>query len=57
MCNRAVEHNVVAFSELSFAVCWQGRLVLQITVIGNYGKLLPTAAMVDNLVEGLKSVR
>ena len=35
MRNRAVEHNVVAFSELSFAVRWQGRLVLRITVVGN----------------------
>ena len=24
--NRAVEHNVAMFSELSFAICWQGRL-------------------------------
>ena len=30
---RAVEHNVAAFSELSFAVSWQGRLVLRITVL------------------------
>ena len=28
-----VEHNVAAFSELSFAVCWQGRLVLWITAL------------------------
>ena len=26
MCNRAVEHNVAAFSELSLALHWQGRL-------------------------------
>ena len=26
MHNRAVEHDVAAFSELSFAVRWQGRL-------------------------------
>ena len=26
MRNRAVEHNVVAFSELYFAVRWQGRI-------------------------------
>ena len=26
MRNRIVEHNVSAFSELSFGVCWQGRL-------------------------------
>ena len=26
MRNRAVEHNVAAFSELSLAVHWQGRL-------------------------------
>jgi len=26
MRNQAVEHNVAAFSELSFAVRWQGRL-------------------------------
>ena len=31
MRNRAVEHNVAGFSELYFAVHWQGRLVLQIT--------------------------
>ena len=24
--NPAVEHNMAVFSELSFAVCWQGRL-------------------------------
>ena len=24
--NRAVEHNVAAFSELSLAICWLGRL-------------------------------
>ena len=33
MRNKAVEHNVAGFSELSFAVCWQGRLVLQITTL------------------------
>ena len=33
MCNWAVEHNVAAFSELSFAVHWQGRLVLRLTAI------------------------
>ena len=47
MRNRAVEHNVAAFSELSFAVRWQGRLVLQITAL----MLLTTAVMVDNLAE------
>ena len=26
MRNQAVEHNVAAFSEISFAVRWQGRL-------------------------------
>ena len=26
MCNRAVEHNVAAFSVLSIAAHWQGRL-------------------------------
>ena len=30
MCNQAVEHNMAAFSELSFAVRWQGRLVIRI---------------------------
>jgi len=39
MRNRAVEHNVAAFSELSFAVCWQGRLVLQITASFKSGSL------------------
>ena len=33
MRNRAVEHNVAAFSELSFAVRWQGRLVLRVTAL------------------------
>ena len=33
MHNRTVEHNVAALSELSFAVRWQGRLVLRITVL------------------------
>ena len=33
MCNRAVEHNVAVFSELSFAVHWQGRLVLRIKAL------------------------
>ena len=33
MCNQAVEHSVAAFSELSFAVRWQGMLVLQVTVL------------------------
>jgi len=33
MCNLAVEHNVAAFSELSFAVRWQGKLVLRGTVL------------------------
>ena len=33
MRNRAVEHNVAAFSELSFAVRWQGRLILCVTVL------------------------
>ena len=47
MRNRAVDHNVAAFSELSFAVRWQGRLVLQITAL----MLLTTAVMVDNLAE------
>ena len=26
LCNQAIEHNVAVFSELSFAVRWQGRL-------------------------------
>ena len=33
MRNRAVEYNVAAFSELSFVVHWQGRLVLQISAL------------------------
>ena len=33
MCNRAVVRNVAAFSEISFAVRWQGRLVLRITAL------------------------
>ena len=33
MRNRAFEHNVAAFSELFFAVHWQGRLVIQITAL------------------------
>ena len=33
MRNRAVDHNVAAFSELSFALCWQGRLVLRVTAL------------------------
>ena len=49
MPNRAVEHNVAAFSELPFAVHWQGRLALQITALTN--ELLTTAMMVDNLAE------
>ena len=54
MSNKAVEHNVTAFSELSFAIHWQGRLVLQITALSN-GKLLTTAAMVDNLAEKVEN--
>ena len=33
MHNQAVEHNRAVFSELSFFVRWQGRLVLQVTVL------------------------
>ena len=33
MHNRAVEQNVAAFSELSFPVHWQGRLVLRVTAL------------------------
>ena len=33
MRNRADEHNEAAFSELSFAVRWQGRLVLRVTAL------------------------
>ena len=33
MRNWAVEHNMAVFSELSFAVHWQGRLVLQMTAV------------------------
>ena len=38
---------MAVFSELSFAVRWQGRLVLQITAL----VVLTTEAMVDNLAE------
>ena len=41
---------MAAFSELSFAVRWQGRLVLRTAVLSN-GKLLTTAAMVAYLAE------
>ena len=52
MRNRAVEHNVAAFSELSLiAVRWQGRLVLRVTTLIYNGKLLTTAVMVDNLAK------
>ena len=51
MCNRAVEHNVAVFSELSLAVRWWGR-PLQITaLVCNVVKLLTLAAIVDNLAE------
>ena len=43
MCNRAVEHGVATFLELSFAVHWQ---VVRITAPT---KLLTTAMMVDLL--------
>ena len=33
MRNRAVDHKVAVFSELSFAVRWQGRLVLRVTAL------------------------
>ena len=33
MRNLAVEHSVAAFSQLFFAVRWQGRLVLRITAL------------------------
>ena len=33
VCNWAIEHNVAIFSELSFTLCWQGRLVLRVTVL------------------------
>ena len=36
MTNRAVDQNVAAFSELSFAIHCQGMVVLQVTVV-NYG--------------------
>ena len=39
MHNRAVEHNVAGYSELSFAVRWQGRLVLRITALFKSGSL------------------
>ena len=54
MSNKAVEHNMAAFSELSFAVHWQGRLVLRITALSN-GKLLTTATMVDNLAKKVEN--
>ena len=52
--NHAVEHNVAAFSEFSFAVRWlvgkaKQRPVLR--VAGSNVKLLTTAAMVDSLAK------
>ena len=50
MRNRAVEHNVAMFSELSLAVRWRGR-PLRITALVCNVKLLTLAAIVDNLAE------
>ena len=33
MRNRAVEHNMAAFSEVSFALRWQGKLILRVTAL------------------------
>ena len=42
---------MAAFSELSFAAHWLGRLSKASTTSNSTIKLLTTAAMVDNLVE------
>ena len=51
--NRAVEHNVAMFSELSLAIHWRGRLSRDYIVrwVTANIKLLTSAAMVDNLAE------
>ena len=49
--NPAVEYNVTAFSELSFAAGWLGRLSKASTTSSSTIKLLTTAAMVDNFTE------
>ena len=48
MRNPAVEHNVAAFSELSFDARWLGR---PSKASNSTTKLLTTGAMVDNLTE------
>ena len=55
--NPAVEYNVAAFSELSFAVRWQGRLSRDSTTSNSTNLMLTIAAMVDNLAEKSTSVR
>ena len=57
MRNPAVEYNVAAFSELSFAVRWQGRLSRDSTTSNSTNLMLTIAAMVDNLAEKSTSVR
>ena len=39
MCNRAVEHNMAAFSELSLAVRWRGRLIEKASITSNSANL------------------
>ena len=50
--NWAVEHNVAAFSELSLAVHWQGRLSRGYSTMSvSNVKLLATAVVLGNLTE------
>ena len=55
MHNRAVEHNMAAFSGLSFAIRRQRMLYPEASTTSSSSesnvKLLTTAAMVDNLAE------
>ena len=55
MSNRAVEHNVAAFSELYAVIRWQERLNNASTMSNSINlinvKLLTTATMVGNLAE------
>ena len=55
MRNRAVEHNMAAFSELSFAIRRQGMLYPEASTTSNSNesnvKLLTTAAMMENLAK------
>ena len=55
--NWAVERNVAAFSELSLAVHWQGRLSRGYSTVSvSNVKLLAPAVMLGNLTEKLMSV-